>query len=250
MEEAQVPTASPTCPMLFPNPLSRPPEQWPSLTSWGGFGRRRKKGLPPLRSFPPPPSLIGSASLEPNFSRSRLRLSFKGAGVQRPREGGAAANLGVGSSRAPAGRGADGVGPRSLQLAASLGPGFSPPPAFSFPPSGGLPPPPPPPPTPPHPARQPATSSRFLIPATSAFGGSFRGRRQPRGESLADAAGAARSRRRLVNGTWTGAGANTAALAPRRGPAARARPPGPQVSIAASAFLPPGWGLLRERGSR
>ena len=103
-----------------------------------------------------------------------------------------------------------------------------------------------PPPTP------PATSPRFLIPATSALGGSFRGRRQPRGASRADAAGAARSRRRLVNGTRTGAGVDTAALALRQGPTApSSRPPSRAPGEARRQSLPLAWmGLLGvgERG--
>ncbi|XDC61746.1 hypothetical protein R6Z07M_012928 [Ovis aries] len=112
-----------------------------------------KRGPGALPSFPLPPSLIGCASLEPNFSRSRLHLRPRGSGVRRPRAG--------------------------------------------------------------------------------ALGGSFRGRRQPRGASRADAAGAARSRRRLVNGTRTGAGADTAAFTLRQGPTARIpRPPSAAPEIA------------------
>lgn len=142
----------------LPPPLGRcfPPTHHPGLPGKGpawpagaDLGEGGKGGSQPLPGFPPPPSLIGCVSPEPNFSRSRLCLSPKGAGVQRP---GAATNPGVSICGAPGGRGADGVGPRSLrqaQLSASRGLGSSPPPALSFPPSSGLPPPP----APPHPAR-------------------------------------------------------------------------------------------------
>ena len=153
---AQFPIASPTWSMLSPNPPSRPPGQEPSLASWSGFGKRRKRGSHPLPSFSLPPSLIGCASLEPNFSRSRLCLSPKGAGVQRHRAGGAATNPGVGISGAPRGRGAD----RGWPLQPPRGPALrvsrprllsAPRPFLSSeqrPPSSSVPPPPPRPPPP------------------------------------------------------------------------------------------------------
>lgn len=221
------------------------------MTSWSGFGRRREKGIP----APSPASLralpdwlcVPGAQLQSLQTLSETQGSQSAATRGRRRAGRKSRGWRLWG---PCGEGADGVGPRSLrgaQLAASPSLSSSPPPALSFPPSGGLPPPPPP----HHPACPPATSPRFLIPATSALGGSFRGRRQPRGESLADAAGAACSRRRLVNGTRTRAGADTAALALCQGPTAgaRAHPPGPQVRRAICAFFAPGWGFLGGGGS-
>ena len=171
----------------LPPPLGRrfPPThhpgllgQGPSLTSWSGFGRRRKEGP---RSPPQSPCAalpdwlcVPGAQLqslwtpsEPQGSRSAATQGGKGA----------ATNPG-----GPWGEGRGRAGPRSLceaQLAATSGLRSSPPPALSFPPSGGLPPPPPPPPRPP-----PPPGFSFLPPARSAAHSAAAARRGERREQM------------------------------------------------------------------
>lgn len=226
-----------------PYPPLKPPGPRPSLTSWSGFGRRRKEG-------PWSPPQLSSAALPdwlcvPGAQLQSLQTPSETQGIRS-----AATQRGVAgwpqipglTSRGSLGGGArtgrppqPPRGPASRVLRPRL---LSAPPPFpSLPAAASLllrPPTP------------PATSPRFLIPATSALGGSLRGRRQPRGASRTDAAGAARSRRRLVNGTRTGAGADTAALALRQGPTARIpRPPSGAPGEARRQCPPLAWmGLL------
>lgn len=228
----------------LPPPLGRcfPPTHHPGLPGKGpawpagaDLGEGGKRGSQPLPGFPPPPSLIGCASLEPNFSRSRLCLSPKGAGVQRPGAGHESGGRhlwgprgeGRGRGRPPQplpGPARRVSRPRLLSAPRPFLPSQQRPPSSSGPPT------------------PPATSPRFLIPATSALGGSFRGRRQPRGASRADAAGAARSRRRLVNGTRTEAGVDTAPLVLCQGPTARSsRPPSRAPGEVRRQSLPLDW---------
>lgn len=244
-EEARCRIASPPWPTLSPYPPPRPPGPRAQPDQLERIWAKEERGAP---ERPPPPSpcaalpdwlCVPGAQLqsfrtpsEPQGTRSAATQGGKG----RPRIPGADI------PGAPGGRDADGPAPAasarrsSPRLAASAP--LRPPPFPSLPVAASLllrPPTP------------PATSPRFLIPATSALGGSFRGRRQTRGASRADAAGAARSRRRLVNGTRTRAGADTAALALRQRPTARtSRPPSRAPGEARRQCLPLAWmGLLR-----
>ncbi|XP_043291507.1 collagen alpha-1(I) chain-like [Cervus canadensis] len=214
-----------------PYPPLKPPGPRPSLTSWSGFGRRRKEGPwspPQLSSAALPDWLcVPGAQLQSLQTPSETQ-GIRSAATQRgvagwPQIPGLTSRGSLGGGTRTGRPPQPPRGPASRVLRPRL---LSAPPPFpSLPAAASLllrPPTP------------PATSPRFLIPATSALGGSLRGRRQPRGASRTDAAGAARSRRRLVNGTRTGAGADTAALALRQGPTARIpRPPSgaPEIAV-------------------
>lgn len=139
-----------------PYPPPKPPGPGPSLTSWSGFGRRRKEG-------PRSPPQLSSAALPdwlcvPGAQLQPLQTPSETQGIRS-----AATQSGVGgwpripglTSRGSLGGGArTGWPPQPLRGPASrvLRPRLlSAPPALSFPPRGGLPPSPPPPPRPPPP---------------------------------------------------------------------------------------------------
>lgn len=128
------------------------PGKGPAWPAGADLGEGGKRGSQPLPGFPPPPFLIGCASLEPNFSRSRLsepQGSQSAATRVRPRIQGSASVGPPGGGARTGSAPAASSRPSLPRLAAS-----APlrPPALSFPPSSGLPPPPaPPPPRPPPP---------------------------------------------------------------------------------------------------
>lgn len=224
------PTASPTWQMLSPQPTLQASRARAQPGQLERIWAKEEKGLPPPPQLPsvalPDWLCVPRAQLRslqtPSEPQVRGRAATRsGRGGREPRGWHLGGRRGRGARTGSAPQ-----PPRGSARRVSWPPLLSAPrpflPSQRRPPSSSSSAPPPPRPPPPH---------RFLIPATSALGGSFRGRRQPRGEALADAAGAARSRRRLVNGTRTGAPADSAAPALRRGPtaAARAHPPGLQV---------------------